>query len=318
MGPLACRIGGFRETAASVTTSSVRRLAQSAARSRVTWSEFLPGAVAVISTALGVAVWVGTRRQQRGAARQVRRLIHSAEAPSRARPGGEEAEVPAPVLRYLRWAMPRKEHIRCVRLRQVGRLRTDARSDRWMRFEAEHLAVPPATGFVWNAKVTVAPLLYVRVRDALIAGQGSGEVSLLSTLTLSADAGTPEMNAGSLHRYLAEAVWYPTALLPGANLQWSPVDANTALAKLTEHGISVSLEFRFAETGEVTGIYTPARWGRFHGSYLQVPWEGHFRDYQERNGMFVPMEGEVGWYLDGEWAAVWVGQVIGFDARTIQ
>jgi hypothetical protein len=122
------------------------------------------------------------------------------------------------------------------------------------------------------------------------------------------------MNSGSLHRFLAEAVWYPTALLPGPNLRWSAVDASTALATLTDHGVTVSLEFRFADTGEVTGIYTPARWGTFEGGYARRPWEGHFRDYQRRDGVLVPMEGDVGWYVDDEWQAVWRGTVIDYEA----
>jgi hypothetical protein len=124
------------------------------------------------------------------------------------------------------------------------------------------------------------------------------------------------MNSGSLHRYLAEAVWYPTALLPGPKLKWTEIDATRALATLTDHGVTVSLEFRFAGTGEVTGIYTPGRWGTFPGGYRQVPWEGHFRDYRERDGIVVPAEGDVGWYIDGEWRAVWKGTVTAFDSAT--
>jgi hypothetical protein len=184
-----------------------------------------------------------------------------------------------------------------------------------MSFEADHVIAPGLTGFVWNARVRVAPLLHVRVRDSLVEGRGSGQVSLLSAFTVAEDAGTLEMNSGSLHRYLAEAVWYPTALLPSAKLQWSAIDTNGALATLTDHGMSVSLEFRFSDTGEVTGIYTPARWGSFDGGYKQVPWEGHFGRYEERMGLFVPMEGEVGWYFDNEWQAVWKGRITAFDAQ---
>jgi hypothetical protein len=106
---------------------------------------------------------------------------------------------------------------------------------------------------------------------------------------------------------------YPTALLPGATLQWSAIDSGRALATLTDHGTTVSLEFRFAETGEVTGIFTPARWGRFEAGYEQRPWEGLFRAYEERNGLRVPVEGEVGWYVDGVWQSVWKGRVLGFE-----
>jgi hypothetical protein len=125
------------------------------------------------------------------------------------------------------------------------------------------------------------------------------------------------MNSGSLHRYLAESVWYPTALLPRSTLRWTGIDATRALATLMHRDVSVSLEFRFADTGEVTGIYTPARWGTFAGAYRQVPWEGHFRDYRERDGIFVPTEGEVGWYVDNEWQAVWKGGITAFQVRRI-
>jgi uncharacterized protein DUF6544 len=224
--------------------------------------------------------------------------------------------VPPPVGRYLRLALPTPKAIEEVRIRQTGTLRTDPTSARWMRFDAEHLVLPPATGFVWSARVRIAPLLYLRVRDALVGGKGSGRVSLGSLFTVSASDDTPEINSGSLHRYLAEAVWYPTALLPGPSLRWTPVDATRALATLTNEGITVSLEFRFAETGEVTGIYTPGRWGRFAEGYRQVPWEGHFHDYRERNGLVVPTEGDVGWYVDNECRVVWKGTVTAFHVRT--
>ena len=117
------------------------------------------------------------------------------------------------------------------------------------------------------------------------------------------------MNSGALHRYLAEAVWYPTALLPSAKLRWTAIDDDTALATLTDNEVSVALEFRFNATGEVASIFTPGRWGKFEGGYKQVPWEGHFRTYVTRDGMIVPSEGEVGWYSDGAWRSIWKGTV---------
>jgi hypothetical protein len=118
----------------------------------------------------------------------------------------------------------------------------------------------------------VAPFVHVRVLDALVEGRGPGQVSLMSAFPVMFDADTPEMNEGSLHRYLAKAVWYPTALLPGPHLRWTAIDANTALATLTGKGVTVSLECRVANSGEVTGIYTPARWGKFPEGYRQ--WRG--------------------------------------------
>jgi hypothetical protein len=273
------------------------------------------GAVAV-SGAVIAAGAIGTSRQQRGLSAQLDQLRRAGRAHAPTPPPGFTGAVPPPVERYLRWALPGNTRLEEVHIRQAGTLRTDARGERWMPFEADHVVVPPATGFVWNARVRVAPLLHVRVRDSLIEGRGSGQVSLLSAFTIAADGGTPEMHAGSLHRYLAEAVWYPSALLPSSRLRWSAIDAARAMATLTDHGVSVSLEFRFADTGEVTGIYTPARWGQFGGRYEQQPWEGHFRDYRQHEGIFVPTEGDVGWYVDQEWHAVWRGRITALQLRT--
>jgi hypothetical protein len=272
----------------------------------------LLAAMSILVLVVLASVWVGRWRQSHTLAAQRERLMQVAASVSLE--GGFDFEaLPAPVARYLRWSLPQAPSIRLVRIGQVGSLRTDVRSDRWMHFQAEHLVAPGAGGFLWNARVTVAPLLHVRVRDAFIDGQGSGHVSLLSAFPVSAAAGTPKLNSGALHRFLAEAVWYPTALLPSSKLQWTPIDAGSALATLTVHGVSVSLEFRFADTAEVTGIYTPARWGTFNGGYEQRPWEGHFRNYERRDGMWVPREGDVGWYLGGEWQPVWTGAVVSYE-----
>jgi hypothetical protein len=159
------------------------------------------------------------------------------------------------------------------------------------------------------ARVEVAPLLHMQVKDSLISGQGSGQVSLLSAVPVASDGGTLEMNSGSLHRFLAEAVWYPSALLPSSQLTWTPIDDSRAVATLTSGAVTVSLEFRFSPDNEVSGIYTPGRWGSFDGTYKQVAWEGKFRNYSRRNGVLVPTDGEVGWYTDGQWQSVWRGTV---------
>lgn len=219
--------------------------------------------------------------------------------------------LPEPVSRYLRRALRAGQPpIRIARLAQVGELRTDVRSDRWLSFKASQVIAPLATGFSWDARVALAPFLHLRVRDAYLAGQGSGQVALLSAIPVASEIGGVEMTSGSLHRYLAEAVWYPTALLPGPALQWTPVDARRALARLTHAGTAVSLEFRFSDADEVSGIYSQGRWGRFEGGFRQAPWEGHFSGYAERDGMWVPSGGEVGWYSSGEWHCVWRGAIL--------
>lgn len=256
---------------------------------------------------------VGARLQRRSLYRTVAELVsYAGDGPSPSQP--DVGTLPPPVARYLARALPRgPQPIRVARFEQQGELRADLDSPRWLPFEATHIVTPSVPGFVWNARVRLAPLGHVRVRDALANGAGSGQVALMSALPVSAVGGNAAMNAGSLHRFLAEAVWYPTALLPSTVLRWSSVDDNTAIATLTDHGVSVSLEFRFDPAGEVTSIYTPARWGTFRGGYQERPWEGHFRHYEPRGDFIVPAEGDVGWYMEGGWQPVWRGRVIAAD-----
>jgi hypothetical protein len=146
-------------------------------------------ALGVVVAAL-VSTWIGVRPHQRASAGAIDQLVRAGNAHNSPAPVDPRAldHLPLPVARYLRLALLSPKQIQEVRIRQTGTLRTDAVSGRWMPFDAEQLIVPEAPGFLWNARVTVAPLLHVRVRDAFIDGRGWGQVSLMSAFTLSVSA----------------------------------------------------------------------------------------------------------------------------------
>lgn len=60
--------------------------------------------------------------------------------------------------------------------------------------------------------------------NSLVDGRGFGQVALFPAIPIASAGENPEMNSGALHRFLAEAVWYPSALFPSPALSWSPVD----------------------------------------------------------------------------------------------
>src|SRR4051812_22679864 len=106
---------------------------------------------------VAVAAWIGKRRQQHVLAADIDRLLRAASAHAVTAPADSQVRerLPSPVARYLRLALPSPRHIQEMRMRQTGTLRTDATSERWMPFDAEHIVVPPATGFVWDARVRI-------------------------------------------------------------------------------------------------------------------------------------------------------------------
>lgn len=260
----------------------------------------------------GVALFIAGRMRERAKAHRLVDAVLRGGAASM--PGPVDfaalATLPAPVARYFRQVLTDGQPmIAAARMRQRGELRADLGSPRWSAFTAHQIVAPPAPGFVWQARVAMPFAMQVGVLDSYVAGRGAGRVSLLAAIPVAAAAGAPELNAGALHRYLAEAVWYPTALLPQAGVRWTAIDDGKALATLTDRSTTVALEFHFDAAGEVAGIYTPVRYGRFGGTYRQMPWEGHFRDYETHDGMRVPAYGEVGWHAAGAWQAVWRGRL---------
>lgn len=269
-------------------------------------------ATGVVVTVAAVAVLIGQVRETSTAEQMAAMLIDGASRQASGAVDFESlSELPPPVARYFRHVLTDGQKlINVAKMEQSGVLRTSIATENWSPFTASQLVVPPATGFFWNAKVETPLATHVRVMDSYIAGVGSGRVSLLSAFAVASETGAPELNSGALHRYLAEAVWFPTALLPEAGVVWSPIDEHSALATLTDRGTTVSLEFRFNDVGEATGIYSAGRFGSFDGEYRQTPWQGHFRDYQVQAGMRIPKYGEVGWYEDGVLHLVWKGNVI--------
>lgn len=115
------------------------------------------------------------------------------------------------------------------------------------------------------------------------------------------------MAEGELMRFLAEAAWYPTVLLPSQGVQWQAVDDRAALATLTDGGLSVTLRFAFNESGLIETVQAEARGRIVNGEIAPTPWEGRFWDYIERDGMRIPVDGEVAGLLPAGAKPCWCG-----------
>ena len=249
---------------------------------------------------MGLAVYLNRVRWDRETLRLVEELKHPvlAQETTKVTFRGFD-QLPEPVARYLRLALKEGQPlIRSVRIKQVGNLRgAERRRAGWMPFRAVQSSSALRPAFVWDAQIRASRLMPMRVRDAYVAGQGAGRVSAFSLVTLADEHGGAELAKGELLRYLAESVWFPTALLPSPRLAWSPMDGSNARATLTDAGTTVSLEFRFNDAGEVTSVYTPDRPRAVGGGYERTPWGGRHLSYKERDGMWVPTEAEVEWHL---------------------
>jgi hypothetical protein len=250
--------------------------------------------------------WLTASRRWRATTRRLTQQLTDTSA----RPEGRVrlatlSAAPELVRRYFRVALREGGPcVRTARIVQMGEFRSKetANTDAgWQPFEARQVFSAGPPGLVWDARISVTPLGSVWVRDAYVSGNASLRAALFGLIPVATAADGPELRSGALQRYLAEAVWFPTALLPSDRLAWSAIDASHARATLKDGDVTVSLDFEFGVGGEIVGVSTPSRARALgKGRYTHLPWGGRYLRYEERGGMRVPLASEVYWVVNGE------------------
>lgn len=260
---------------------------------------------------VGYALW---RRASSGIERTI--LARS----GRARPDGAGGNVsaehvsaehvrglPEPVQRFFQRTLPAGQRfIRTARFEQQGEFFMNGR---WRPLRAEQVfsATPPA--FMWDARISMAPLLPVYVRDSYVGRRASMRAAVLGLYRVVDETGRAELNAGALMRYLGEAAWFPTRLLPGAGLSWEPLDAHAATATLTDGATTVSLQFHFNEDGDIVAIYSPERFREEKGSYVRTPWRVRALGHEVHHGIRLMSAAEAEWLLPDGPLPYWRGRI---------
>lgn len=261
--------------------------------------------------ALVAIVLVGRIRFDRHTHQIVSSLLAAAEG---ARPPAarrcDRGNLPAPVRRYLDHVLPEgRPLVKTIRLEQSGLFRSgDARSP-WSSFAATQYVTTQPPGFVWDATIAMIPGLPVRVVDEYREGHGGLSAKLAGVVPVANATAGPALDEGELMRYLAEAPLYPTTLLPGLGVDWTPLDETSARASLRHGDTIASLVFHFNEKNEVDRVWGQRGFLTDDGSSEHRPWTGDWWNYQKRAGMLVPTDGKVAWIEnDGEFS-YWRGHV---------
>ena len=184
-------------------------------------------------------------------------------------------------------------------------LKRDARS---LKFSAQQEIVTRPPSFVWDATMKAFAGVRIRVRDSYDAGRGATRARLAGIISLVDQPGTAQTAEAALQRFLGEAIWFPTALLPSAGVVWTSRSADRATATFTDHGNGASIDFCFGALGEIIGC-SALRYRDVGDHSVRTPWRTRTWDYETVDGMMIPRSGEATWILPDGALTYWRGVV---------
>lgn len=218
--------------------------------------------------------------------------------------------LPAPVQRYFQAVLKEGQPlVVAVNIEHSGTFNMGETGEQWKPFSSTQRIVIQRPGFVWDARIGMVPGMTVHVHDAYVAGDGVLIAKIFGLLTVMQQSSTPELAHGELMRFFAEAAWYPTALLPSQGVVWEAIDDACANATLTDGTTTVKLVFRFDARGLISSVYSDGRYTQVDGVLVSTPWQGRFSDYEIRDGMMIPLAGEVEWLFADEAKPYWRGRI---------
>lgn len=218
--------------------------------------------------------------------------------------------LPSPVQRFFRTVLKEGQPIIAgAYVKHKGTFNMNESGEKWYAFTSDQRVVTQRPGFDWDGRIKVMPGLNVHVHDAYLAGDGILHASLLGLFTVAELRDSSDVAAGELMRFFAEAAWYPTALLPSQGVRWHAVDDKSAKATLEDGNTKLTMLFTFNEAGLIDTVRAEARGRTLDGKIVPTPWQGRFWNYTQREGMTIPLDGEVMWLLPDGPKPYWRGHI---------
>lgn len=261
--------------------------------------------------AVTAAILCGKSRWQSGTI-NLRNRLEASRVPIRPKifDTGELEGLPAPVQRYFRTVLREGQPmVASVSVEHEGTFNMSETGEQWKPFKSTQRVITRRPGFDWDGRIAMMPGIAIWVHDVYVAGEGLLQATLFGLVSLINMRGTPEVAQGELMRFFAEAAWYPTALLPSQGVHWEAVDGASARGTLKDAEITLTMLFRFNKDGLIESVRAEARGRTVAGAVIPTPWEGRWSRFEMRDGMRIPLEGEVAWMLPEGPKPYWRGRI---------
>lgn len=261
------------------------------------WTEVKYGTLLNVIVLAGLMLAIGSWGFQ-GMVRQERQLLFDQPLPEKNIITQDMIRgLPLVVQKWLvRSHVPGKQAIHTVHLKQKGQMRISPAGKWWPMAAEQHFTIDKP-GFIWVADVKAAPIIHLAGRDKYQDGKGHMLIKLLGLFPVVNSRGK-EIDQGTLLRYLAEMVWFPSAALQ-PYITWQQAGPDAARATMSYGGVAASGLFRFSPEGDFLSFEARRYYDRKEGATLEN-WFVAVVDqgYREFAGIRIPAKTEVTWKLD--------------------
>jgi hypothetical protein len=180
-----------------------------------------------------------------------------------------------------------------VYIKQEGMLRTTP-DGAWMPFNAEQTFTIDPPGFVWSANIHTNFSMDIVGRDQYQNGKGHMLIKAASILPVANSSG-PEIDEGTMIRYMAEMAWFPQAALSNY-VHWEEIDSAHTKLTMNYKGISASGIYTFNTEG-MPIAFEAQRFREDKGKFTKDLWSIMNTGYKKFNGVPIGYSSEVTWKL---------------------
>lgn len=187
-----------------------------------------------------------------------------------------------------------KEAIHTVRLNQIARIRTKPEQKKWYKAKANQLITTDPPAFIWTVKMNIKKIFSIKGRDKFVDGKGNMLMKLNSLFTLGNESGE-KIDEGTIQRFLAEMVWYPS-FATSNYVRWEAIDDCSVRATMTYKGTKGNGIFYFNDQGDIEKFSTL----RYKGNEedKRYEWIVKIKKYSVFNSIKIPSHMEAIWVLD--------------------
>ena len=191
-----------------------------------------------------------------------------------------------------------KNEIKIVQLTQKALMKTKPEQKKWYTAKANQWITTEPPAYIWTVKLNIMQILRIKGRDKFEKGKGNMLMKMNSLFTIGNDSGK-KIDEGSIQRFLAEMIWYPSFAISDY-VKWDSIDIKSAKANITYNKTKGSVTFFFNNQGEVKQI-TALRY-KGNKEEKRYQWTIKIKEHSIFNGLKIPTKTEVIWKLDsGDW-----------------